>query len=287
MTKLELGNIMESWTWCPNEYIRFLRQTEAGSIYRVRAIHVTKTRNQVEFTEDELKAAARSLGYRPLNLNHTPPDLPFPENRVIDAEYEDAEVEALITVRDPSLILLIETKKIVAVSIECQYRYADLTCDDDSCWYQIHGVIFRGLALLTPGVEPGDPLASIVMKKTSTGSPSASEPASFLGTASREADTKLNEGGVIMEKKEATPPPEPNQQTTPISAPQPEENRETEHSNLEDPATAKTHQTETRRGPDESTKAIIAEVKKIGTKVDSLEDQVKLLKQRRKGTRRA
>lgn len=145
MTELRPRNqLSESWTWCPNEYIRFLRQTEAGSIYRVRAIHVTKTRNQVEFTEDELKAAARSLGYRPLNLNHTPPDLSFPENRVIDAEYEDATVEALIAVRDPSLILLVEAKKIVAVSIECQYRYADFTCDDASCWFQIHGVIFRG-----------------------------------------------------------------------------------------------------------------------------------------------
>jgi len=263
--------LKESWAWAPDEYIRLLRQTEAGSVYRVRAIHVVRSLNKVAFTEEELRAAGRTLAYRPLNLNHEPPPLPFPVNRVIDSEYEDERVEALIVVADPCIIQLIEAKKIVAVSIEGQYRWADVVCDEWECTWYPRGLVLTGLALLTPGVEPGDPLASIVLKKRLG-------PASpvITGMTSLEVDTKPNQGGVLMEKKqEATPPLEPAKTeqaqaaTVPAAA-----------LHEEPPAAA----VETEPCQELIGKAN-EEIAKLRDQVSTLESQVRLLRERRKGSR--
>jgi len=290
--------LRESWTWAPDEYIRLLRQTEAGSVYRVRAIHVAKSLNRFAYTEEELQAAGRTLGYRPLNLNHETP-LPFPSNRVIDSEFEDDCVEALIVVADPCIIQLIEAKKIVAVSIEGQFRWADLVCDEQECVWNPRGIVLTALALLTPGVEPGDPLASIVMRKRveperpRTALVQRLEPASSVipGMTSLEVDTKPNPGGVLMEKKEeATPPLEPakTEQAQSVqtivdgtgtvtvgipgtSAPVPSE---------EPPkAVAETDPCQ------ELISKANEEIAKLRGQVSTLESQVRLLHERRKGSR--
>jgi len=223
------GNLRESFNWAPDECstwrleIRFLAQTEAGSVYHTRAIHVTdieasdstKTRNGVEFTEEELKVAARSLGYRPPDLNHDMPFLGFPQNRVIDAEFEDARVEALIAVRDTSIMSMIESKKITAVSIEAQFRWADVVCDDESCWLRPVGIILTGLGPLTPGVLPGDPLASIVMKRSGQPIAGARPALSVILGTTQKVDTTPTEGGVILKTKQAAPPHEQPSAATP------------------------------------------------------------------------
>jgi hypothetical protein len=283
------GNLKENFSWAPDEYVRFLAQTEAGSIYRVRAIHVTDMnapdstlkRNGVEFTEDELRAAARSLGYRPLDLNHEPPDLAFPDNRVIDAEFEDARVEALIAIRDLNAMNLIETKKIVAVSIEAQYRWADVLCDNMECWLRPVGIIFTRLALLTPGVLPGDPLASIVMKKIGKTEPLApvQSSSSVTGTTIM-VDTAQKIGGVLMEKKEATPPLETVKEATPPPTspptPTPEPQREVKVEVDAGKALEQLHYAQ----------QVLAAVSDLKDRVGSLESHVKLLEEQRKGTRR-
>jgi len=290
--------LKESFQWAPDEYVRFLRQTEAGSIYRVRAIHVAKSLNKFAYTEEELRAAGRTLRHGPLNLNHEIP-LPYPANRVLDSEYEDECVEALIVVADPCIIQLIEAKKIVAVSIEGDYRWADLVCDQYECVWYPHGIALTALALLTPGVEPGDPLASIVMKKrVETERPRTAlaerlEPTSPVipGMTSLEVDTKRNQGGVLMEKKEeATPPLEPakTDQAQSIqtmvdatgtvtvaipgtSAPVPSE---------EPPKTvAETEPCQELIGKANE------EIAKLRDQVSTLESQVRLLRERRKGSR--
>jgi hypothetical protein len=301
--KIPGGNLKENFQWAPDEYLRFLAQTEAGSVYRVRAIHVNagdferiQRTNCVEFTEDELKLAARSLGYRPVDLNHEMPFLEFPQNRVIDAEYEEARVEALIAVREPGVMSMIESKKIVAVSIEAQFRWADVVCDDEACWLRPVGIIFTGLGLLTPGVLPGDPLASIVMKKT--GQPAAgSNPASSVTGTTQKVDTTPTGGGVILETKQAAPPPE-----------QPKE--EPEATTPAATAPAAPTETKTTRPPAEPTKeenspcsdatvvihaideassvikGVREEVTKLRAELAEVSSQVKLLKaQRRKGSR--
>jgi hypothetical protein len=276
-------DLKESFQWAPDEYIRLLRQTEAGSVYRVRAIHVAKSFNRFAYTEEELRAAGRTLGYRPLNLNHETP-LPFPANRVIDSEYEDECVEALIVVADPCLIQLIEAKKIVAVSIEGQYRWADVVCDEWECAWNPHGIVLTALALLTPGVEPGDPLASIVLKKRMEAERSRTalvkklEPASpvITGMTSLEVDTKPNQGGVLMEKKqEAAPPLEPakTEQAQAVTLPAP-----VLHEEPPKPAAEK-----------EPCQELIGkandEIAKLRDQVSTLESQVRLLQERRKGSR--
>jgi len=277
--------LKESFQWAPDEYIRFLRQTEAGSVYRVRAIHVAKSLNRMAYTEEELRAAGRTLGYRPLNLNHEQPPLPFPVNRVIDSEYEDECVEALIVVADPCIIQLIEAKKIVGVSIEGQYRWADVVCDEYECAWNPHGIVLTGLALLTPGVEPGDPLASIVMKKrlesegtTSTALMQRLEPPSSVipGMTSLEVDTKPNQGGVLMEKKEeATPPLEPakTEQAHPVTVPAAALHEEPPSATVE------------KEPCQELIGKANEEIAKLRDQVSTLESQVRLLQERRKGSR--
>jgi len=284
--------LRESWTWAPDEYIRLLRQTEAGSVYRVRAIHVAKSLNRFAYTEEELRLAGRTLGYRPLNLNHEQPPLPFPFNRVIDSEYEDECVEALIVVADPCIIQLIEAKKIVAVSIEGQYRWADLVCDEQECVWNPRGIVLTALALLTPGVEPGDPLASIVMKKrmetkrtTGTALMRRLEHASpiITGTTSLEVDTKPTQGGVLMEKKEeATPPLEPAKTELPQTAtPAPDAPTSTSESGM-------VQETAAKPAADPCQELIgkaNEEIAKLRDQVSTLESQVRLLQERRKGSR--
>ena len=297
--------LKESFQWAPDEYIRFLRQTEAGSVYRVRAIHIAKSLNRVAYTEEELRLAGRSLGYRPLDLNHETA-LPFPANRVIDSEYEDACVEALIVVADPCIIQLIEAKKIVAVSIEGQYRWADVVCDEYECTWYPRGLVLTGLALLTPGVEPGDPLASIVLKKrleterSQTALVQRLEPASpvITGMTSREVDTKPNQGGVLMEKKpEATPPLEPAKNGEPpkdVTPPTPPSVQVSDGSNTMTVAVSAPVQ------PDEPPKAVAEkepcqdaiskaneEIAELRGQVSALQSQVRLLQERRKGSRAA
>jgi len=270
------GNLKESFSWAPDEYIRFLAQTEAGSIYRVRAIHVTKSLNSVEFTEEELRTAARSLGYRPIDLNHEPPDLTFPENRVIDAEFEDSQVEALIAVRDTGVMSMIEAKKITAVSVEAQYRWADVFCVQQECWLRPIGIIFIRLALLTPGVQPGDPLAGIVMKKVGRAEPSAPiQTSSPITGTTVMVDTTSKPGGVLMEKKEATPPLETAKEANPTPAPA------TSTAEPQDEVDA-------GKATDElhCAERVIAAVNELKDRVGSLESHVKLLEQQRKGTRR-
>ena len=278
-------SLKESFQWAPDEYITLLRQTEAGSLYRVRAIHVAKSLNRFAYSEEELRAAGRTLAYRQLNLNHETP-LPFPANRVIDSEFEDDCVEALIVVADPCLIQLIEAKKIVAVSIEGQFRWADLVCDEYECTWDPHGIVLTALALLTPGVEPGDPLASIIMKKRmeierpQTALAKRLEPASpvITGTTSLEVDTKPTQGGVLMEKKEeATPPLEPAKteqaQTATEPVPQPVLHEEPPKDIAE------------KEPCQELISKANEEIAKLRDQVSTLESQVRLLKERRKGSR--
>jgi len=314
-------SLKESFQWAPDEYIRFLRQTVAGSVYRVRAIHVAKSLNRFAYTEEELRDAGRTLAYRPLDLNHETP-LPFPANRVIDSEYEDACVEALIVVADPCIIQLIEAKKIVAVSVEGQYRRADVVCDEYECVWNPHGIALTGLALLTPGVQPGDPLASIVLRKrmeterSHTARAKKLEPASpvITGMTSCEVDTKPNQGGVMMEKKlEATPPLEPAKNEQPaenVTSPPAEVAPPTSRPTVPAPPVELTNdETATLTGtvtipapaqPEEPPKTVAEkepcqeaiskaneEIAELRGQVSALQSQVRLLQERRKGSRGA
>ncbi len=129
--------------------------------YSVIAAHADiKNRNNRIYTSNELKHSAASLSERPLNINHNPKKtLPFPENQVIAARYEDDEVECIIQVADPAINEQIKSGEISKVSIEGLYLDESKNTGDTEFPTSLH---FKALALLTSNDEPGDPMAEIL-----------------------------------------------------------------------------------------------------------------------------
>ena len=143
------------------EYLGEDREFPGSSIYTVEAIHVTTTRNRRKYTESELTAAARSLSFRPININHDPNQtLPFPENATLFMEFDNISksVKGKFRILDHGINRLINTHRINQVSIE-QLPTKGETCNEISC--EQHGVAFIGLALLKSDILPGDRFANI------------------------------------------------------------------------------------------------------------------------------
>lgn len=112
------------------------------------------------YTEDELKASARTIIGKPVNMNHVKAE----GIEIVDAEYEDGAVETLIKVPRASPInqqiadgLKDDCGKdaIIHASIEgtCM-RGTEEAPEGIKC----NGLVFTGLALLTKEVLPGIPL---------------------------------------------------------------------------------------------------------------------------------
>ena len=125
-----------------------------------------------KYTEKELILAARSLSFRPLNINHDISRLlPFNEggillNTTLAMEY-DSEKKAVvgrIRISDSRTIHSIENKNIDALSIE-QHPFDGESCGVISC--EQHGVVFIGLALIEKDIIPGDANTKI-QKETAT-----------------------------------------------------------------------------------------------------------------------
>ena len=138
-----------------------------AKIYKVEAIHVSTTRNRRKFTKAELEAGARSLSFRPLNINHEESrGLKYPENstRAMHFNVSKMAVEGTFRVTDPIINAMIETGRINSVSIE-QIPTLGESCNEIIC--EQHGVAFIGLALLESDVSPGDPKTINTIKKES------------------------------------------------------------------------------------------------------------------------
>ncbi|GEM_PF-1024919 len=148
----------ESFKWASDTFKLYkdLAESRGAKLWKVRALHVGKTRNNTLFTEEELRLAARSLAMRPVSINHSKM-LPFPENAVIAADYEDGAVEALVWISDPNVNRMIESGGISRASVEWMAMNA-LPVNG----IKPSGLVFTGLALLTKDVEPGDPLARVI-----------------------------------------------------------------------------------------------------------------------------
>lgn len=153
----------ESFNWASEVFRLYknLAESSGAKVWKVKALHVGKTRNNTLFTEDELRLAARSLAMRPVSINHSKL-LPFPDNVVITAEYEDGAVEALVWISDQNVNRMIESGEISGASVEWVAMSA-LPVNG----IKPSGLVFTGLALLTKNVEPGDPLARIIKEDVS------------------------------------------------------------------------------------------------------------------------
>lgn len=134
----------------------FLEDTREGKIWKIEALHVTTTKNRRKYTEQELREGARSLSWRPLNINHNEAALlPYPENTTLEARYEPAikGVVGRMRIADEVINSMIESGRINRLSVE-QLPVDGESCDSVAC--EQHGVTFVGLALLTNDTTPGD-----------------------------------------------------------------------------------------------------------------------------------
>ena len=131
-----------------------LQALENGEgVYRVEALFPVESMNRVIYTEEELVRAARTLIGRPVSLNH---EKPLEGVEILDAEYEDGAVECLLRVENPEIKNMIDQGEILHVSIEAEYREAEVLDG-----LKPKGLVFTGLALLTRDTLPGVPLTRI------------------------------------------------------------------------------------------------------------------------------
>jgi len=152
------GGICEAYNWA-RPLIKYLREDNEAKYWKVRALAAVVSMNKADYTNiEELERSARTLTWRPLNLNHDHNRrLPFPESRVDWAEFEDNAVECIIRIHNSQTDVqrAIEEGDIVNPSIEGEPRGGYRTKDGRKVpfWYN-----FTELALLEKGVTlPGVP----------------------------------------------------------------------------------------------------------------------------------
>lgn len=117
-----------------------------SKIYTVKILNAgLQTKSGRTYTEQHLREAAKTLCYRPLNINHSQTWLPFPENAVLEANW-NPHLKALmaeIQISDPSVRRMIESGEIRTVSAEVLWKGDRLAA-------------FTGLALVTADSLPVD-----------------------------------------------------------------------------------------------------------------------------------
>lgn len=154
------GGICEAYNWA-KPLIQYLKKDKEAKYWKVRALtaNVSMGAAHADYTDlVELERAAPTLTWRPLNLNHDhSKTLPFPENRVDWAEYEDSAVECIIRIHNNQIEVqqALENGDIVNPSIEGEPRGGYRTRDGRRVpkFYN-----FTALALLEKGVTlPGVP----------------------------------------------------------------------------------------------------------------------------------
>jgi len=158
LTRECLNGVCEAFNWV-KPLIQYLRADEASKYYKVRALTATLSANKNDYSDlKELERSARTLTSRPLNINHDHNRwLPYPENRVEWAEYEDKAVEAIIRISNDQkdIQYKLDNGEIVNPSIEGDPRGGYTTEDGRMVpvWYN-----FTALALLEKDVTlPGVP----------------------------------------------------------------------------------------------------------------------------------
>ena len=164
ITRECLNGTCEAFQWV-EPFIKYLREDDTGKYYKVRALTATTSMNNNDYSREErIEKSARTLTYRPLNINHDYSRwLPFPDNRVDWAEYEDNAVECIIRISNEQRIIQnkIENGEIVNPSIEARPIGGNYVGDR----YVPEAWNFTGMALLekdktipgvpsTYGIEP-------------------------------------------------------------------------------------------------------------------------------------
>lgn len=149
-----LGGICEAFRWT-EPLIQLYKADGDAKYYKTKALTANMSMNRRDYSDvKHLKAAAPTLTWRPLNLNHDHAKfLAFPEARVDWAVFEDNAVECVIRIPNEmgTVQKAIENGDIMHVSIEGEPRGGTGKSPE---MYN-----FTALALLEKNMTlPGDPL---------------------------------------------------------------------------------------------------------------------------------
>jgi len=153
----------EAFKWA-EPLIRFAKEDEEAKYYKVEALFPVNSMNKNLYLEDELLRAARTLIGKPVNMNH---EAPLSGVEIIDAEFEDGAVEALLRIsrnaefKGKKIIDMIDNGEILHVSVEGSCRTRRIQSLDDETGFSCEGLVLTGLALLQNHVLPGVPLTRI------------------------------------------------------------------------------------------------------------------------------
>lgn len=137
-------------------HFEFVEEVDGKKIWKVEALHVTITKNNRKYTEQELVLGARSLSFRPLNIDHDESlTLPCPANSTLEMDFDFPKraVTGRIAISEARINQMIENGDINRLSVE-QLPVKGETCNQMIC--EQHGVTFIGLALLRKETMPGD-----------------------------------------------------------------------------------------------------------------------------------
>ena len=101
LTRECLNGVCEAFQWT-KPLIQYLRGDKEAKYYKVRALTATLSANKNDYRDIvELEKSARTMAGRVININHDHSrTLPYPDNKVVWAEYEDKAVEAVIKIHN-------------------------------------------------------------------------------------------------------------------------------------------------------------------------------------------
>jgi len=153
----------EAFNWA-KPTIELTKEDEEAKYYKVEALFPVSSMNNNIYSEDELLRAARTLIGKPVNMNH---EAPLEGVEIIDAEFEDGAVEALLRVshnaefNGKKIVEMIENGEILHVSVEGSCRSRGVRSMNGETGLSCEGLVLTGLALLQSDVLPGIPLTRI------------------------------------------------------------------------------------------------------------------------------
>lgn len=188
------------------------------------------TGNNNNYGVEEVKAAARSMGYRHLDINHDKVGkrLAEPMNQTIGAQFDDSTnaLWTLIRVADPVVQNMIESGQIRTASVETRYSCAPSEMGMGMC--DVRHLYFTGLGLLTNDAVPGDSGTQIYGFESVQGQKTAIpdnvqsvDIATMIATAQAQTPGAPAENNIDNRKMpNRNPTPEPEQNTIMSSASQ-------------------------------------------------------------------
>jgi len=153
----------EAFRWA-KPTIKLAKEDEDAKYYKVEALFPVNSMNNNLYLEDELLRAARTLIGKPVNMNH---EVPLEGIEILDAEFEDGAVEALLRVsrnaefKGKKIVDMIDNGEILHVSVEGSCRNRKMQIMDGEAGVSCEGLVLTGLALLQNDVLPGVPLTRI------------------------------------------------------------------------------------------------------------------------------